>query len=282
MFIFDNQEVKLYIKKQKLHKKYPFDSAIKHHLIIAIGLAIWIFVFLYFTEPLDVNQLHEDEKLLFLSGYGLIGGFCYLLFLPLQYLILHKNDKKWTVLSELLFLLLFSFCTIVIARLYYLYIIMANDRNPYDLWYMLQNIFLPAIVTILPIIIFGRFAFGKYKNKQIEAKKIEIKGEGNYEGLRLFLNDVISIQSSDNYVEVFYVVGKDLKKTLIRNKLSVIADEFPALLRTHRSYLINPYHFLQWKTANSKLFVLLFHHIKVPVSRTYQKEVKAVLNSTTE
>lgn len=93
---------------------------------------------------------------------------------------------------------------------------------------------------------------------------------------------MISIQSSDNYVEVFYVVGKDLKKTLIRNKLSVIADEFPALLRTHRSYLINPYHFLQWKTEKSKLFVLLFHHTKVPVSKTNQKEVKVVLNSTTE
>ena len=265
-----------------MRKKYPFDSAIKHHIIIAIGLAIWIFVFLYFTEPLDVNQLYDDEKLLFLTGYSLIGGFCYLLFLPIQYVILHKNDENWTVLSELLFLFLFCFFTIAISRVYYLYIIMVNEVNPYDLWYMLKSIFLPAIATILPIIIFGRFAFGKYKNKQIEAKKIEIKGEGNYEGLRLFLNDIISIQSSDNYVEVFYVVGKDLKKTLIRTKLSAIADEFPALLRTHRSYLINPYHFLQWKTENSKLFVLLFHHIKVPVSRTYQKEVKAVLNSTTE
>jgi hypothetical protein len=43
---------------------------------------------------------------------------------------------------------------------------MANEINSYDLWYMLKSIFLPAIATILPIIIFGRFAFGKYKNKQ--------------------------------------------------------------------------------------------------------------------
>ena len=264
-----------------MHKKYPFDFSLKHHLIIAFGLAIWIFVFLYFTEPLDVNQLYEDEKLIFLAGYSLIGGLCYLLFLPFQYIIFNKNNKTWSLLSEMLFLFLFSICTITIARLYYLYIIMANDRNPYDLWYMLTNIFLPAIATILPIIIFGRFAFGKYREKQTEAKKIEIKGEGNYEGLRLYLNDVISIQSSDNYVEVFYVVGKDLKKTLIRNKLSAIADEFPALLRTHRSYLINPLHFEQWKTEKGKLFVVLFHHIEVPVSRTYQNEAKTTLNSTT-
>ena len=147
---------------------------------------------------------------------------------------------------------------------------------------MLQSIFFPSLLTILPINIFRRFAFGKYKNKKTESQKIEIKGEGNYEGLRLFFKDIICIQSSDNYIEIFYVSGNELKKNLIRNKLSVIADEFPELLRTHRSYLINPFHFLQWKTEKSKLFVVLFHHIEVPVSRTYQSDVKTVLNSTTE
>ncbi|WP_397446510.1 LytTR family DNA-binding domain-containing protein [Polaribacter sp. R77954] len=265
-----------------MNRKYPFDPSLKHHGIVALGLYLWIFVFLYFTEPLDVHEFYDDEKLIFLLGYSFIGGFCYLLFLPVQYIIFKRNHKKWTVFSEFLFLFIFSFCAISIARLYYLHVIMANERNPYELWYMLKTIFLPAIATILPIIIFGRFAFGKYKDKQTEAKKIEIKGEGNYEGLRLFLNDIICIQSSDNYIEVFYINGAQLKKTLIRNKLSVIADEFPELLRTHRSYLMNPYHFLQWKTEKSKLFVILFHHIEVPVSRTYQNNVKRVLNSTTE
>lgn len=266
----------------KLNKKYPFDSSIKHHIIIAFSLAIWIFIFLFFTEPLDVNTLNDNDKPIFFTGYGLIGGLSYLLFLPFQYFIFKKNDNKWTVKSEILFLFIFCFCAVTVARLFYSYVIMANDRNPYDLWYMLKSIFLPALLTILPILVLGRFAFGKYKDKKTEAQKIEIKGEGNYEGLRLFFNDIISIQSSDNYIEVFYLSGNDLKKTLIRNKLSVIADEFPAFLRTHRSYLINPFHFLQWKTENSKLFIVLFHHIEVPVSRTYQNDVKVILNSTTE
>lgn len=264
-----------------MNRKYPFDPSIKNHLIIALSLAIWIFIFLYYTEPLDVHEFREEEKLLFLSGYGLIGGFCYIFFLPFQYFLFKKSNNNWTILYEFIFLFILSFLTILIARLFYLYIIMANERNPYTLWYMLKSIFLPALATILPIIIFGRFAFGKYKNKKTEAEKIEIKGEGNYEGLRLFLNDVICIQSSDNYVEVFYLSQKELKKSLIRNRLSVVADEFPQFLRTHRSYLINPFHFSQWKTEKSKLFVMLFHHIEVPVSRTYQNDVKAVLNSTT-
>ncbi|PQJ78327.1 LytTR family DNA-binding domain-containing protein [Polaribacter porphyrae] len=265
-----------------LNRKYPFDPSLKHHIIIALGLAVWIFVFLYYTEPLDVGEFRDEEKFSFLIGYSCIGGLSYLLFLPFQYLILKKSANNWTIFNEFLFLFTFSICTITVSRLFYLYVVMANERNPYGLWYMLISIFLPAIATILPIIIFGRFAFGKYKNKQTEAKKIEIKGEGNYEGLRLFFNDIICIQSSDNYIEVFYLNGNELKKTLIRNKLSVIADEFPELLRTHRSYIINPYHFLQWKTERGKLFAELTTSIFTPISNTYKNEVKSILNSTTE
>lgn len=158
---------------------------------------------------------------------------------------------------------------------------MANDRNPYDLWYMLKSIYLPAIITILPIIIIGRYGFGKYKHKKLEAQKIEIKGEGNYEGLRLLLNELISIQSSDNYIEVYYISGNALKKTLIRNKLSVIDEEFSELLRTHRSFLINPFHFQTWKTEKGKHNIILSHNIEVPISKTYLETVKATLNFAT-
>jgi hypothetical protein len=265
-----------------LNKKYPFDPSIKHHLIIALGLAIWIFMFLYFTEPLDVSEFQKSEKLIYLPLYGLLGAFCYLVFLPIQNYIYIKNNQNWFVKSELLFFLIFILVSIFSARIFYLYVIVLGEQYPYTFWYHLKTVLIPAFSTILPIIIFGRFAFGKYKNKQTEARKIEIKGEGNYEGLRLFLNDLICIQSSDNYVEVFYLSGTKLKKSLIRNKLYALADEFPQLLRIHRAHIINPFHFSQWKTTNSKLFVLLSHHIEVPVSRTYQKDVKAVLNSTTE
>ena len=274
--------MKLFLFIKHLKKKYPFDASLKHHLIIALGLAVWIFVFLYFTEPLDVAEFYKSEKLIYLPLYGLLGGFCYLLFLPIQYFMYKRNNENWFVQSELLFFLIFILGCTISARALYLFVIVANEPNPYTLGYHLKAILLPAFSTILPIIIFGRFAFGKYKNKKTEALKIEIKGEGNYEGLRLFFNDLICIQSSDNYIEVFYISGGQLKKNLIRNKLSVIADEFPDLLRTHRSYLMNPFHFLQWKTEKSKLFVVLFHHIEVPVSRTYQNDVKAILNSTTE
>ena len=264
-----------------MKKTYPFDNSIKSHVIIAISLAIWVFVFLYFTEPLDVNQFSEREKLIFLPGYGLVAGCCYLLFLPLQHFLYKSNNNLWTLLNEIIFLLTFCVFSITIARLFYVYIIMANDRNPYELWFMLKSIFIHAITTILPIIIIGRFGLGKYKQKRLEDQKIEIKGEGNYEGIRLLVNDLISIQSSDNYIEVFYVSGNTLKKTLIRNKLSNIDEEFSELIRTHRSFVINPFHFQTWKTEKGKHVIILSYNIQVPISKTYLETVKVALNFTT-
>jgi DNA-binding LytR/AlgR family response regulator len=264
-----------------LKRLFPFDPLLKNHLLISLLLAIWVFVFLYFTEPLDVNEFSERQKLIYLPGYGLLAGLCYLLFLPIQNYLYKKEQENWSLRSEIIFLLSFSMLSIALARSYYLYVIMADEPNPHTFWYMFKAILLPAIATILPIIVIGRFAFGKYHEKRIEDQKIEIKGEGNYEGLRLQLNEVISIQSSDNYIEVFYISTHTLKKTLIRNTLSSIAEDFPELIRAHRSYVINPFHFQQWKTDNGKLSILLNYDVEVPISKTYQKAVKGAIQSAT-
>lgn len=264
-----------------MKNKYPFDPALKHHLIIAFCIAIWIFVFLYFTEPFDVNELNNNEKLTYLPGYGFIGGLLYLLSLPFQYFIYKKNKANWYVTTELLLLSFFTLFSIVLIRLFYMQFVVHWHPNAHDLYYHIKSIILPALLTILPIIVIGRFAFGKYHEKKLEDQKIEIKGEGNYESLNLHLNNLIAVQSSDNYIEVFYISNNTLKKSLIRNKLSVIADSFPELLRTHRSYIINPYHFQQWKTEKGRHSLLLSNAIEVPISKTYLEVTKTTLNFAT-
>lgn len=263
-------------------KTYPFDSSIKHHLLVALALAIWIFIFLYFTEPLDVHEFSHTQKLTYLPLYGLLGAFCYIAMLPLQQFLYKKTAKVWSLKNEILFNSVFIIFSFIVVRSFYLYVIMADERNPYTLDYYAIRIFIPAILTILPIVLAGRWALGKYKNKRLEDSKIEIQGEGNYESLRLLFNDIICIQSSDNYIEVSFLDAGTLKKQLIRNKLSVIETSFPELVRTHRSFLINSYHFQSWKTDNGKLGLMLSNDIFVPISKTYATAVKAVIHSTTK
>ncbi len=243
---------------------------------------VWVFVFLYFTEPLDVGELTNEEKLIYLPIYGLFNSFCYALTLPFQYWWWKRNKKQWLLVSEVIQLLILITSAFVVSRLVYYYIVIGAHPNAYSIRYFATNIYLPAIATILPIIVIGRWSFGKYKEKQLEDKKIEIHGAGNYESLRLHLSDLICIQSADNYVEITYLEQGELKKQLIRNKLSEVETSRPELVRTHRSFLVNPAHFKQWKTGNRKLILVLSSDIEIPVSKSHQQAVETAVNSTTE
>ncbi len=265
-----------------MKKSYPFDPSLKHHLLIALGLVIWVFVFLYFTKPLDVTEFGPREQLIYLPLYGVFASLCYLASLPFQYWLYKRQGQKWSVGSELgqfFFLFVFAF---VVVRVVYFYIVMDSNPYSYTILYFFTSIYLPAVLTIFPIVAAGRWSFGKYKEKKLEEQKIEIKGTGNYESLRLALNDLICIQSSDNYVEVTYKEEGDIKKQLIRNKLAAVEAARPELMRAHRSYLINPYHFKQWRTGNRKVNVVLTSDMEVPVSKTYQEAVETAVNSATE
>lgn len=264
-----------------MRNTYPFDPSIRHHLIIALGLAIWIFIFLFFTEPLDVGQLGDTEKLKFLPIYGVFGALGYLLCLPIQSWLAQK-EGAWIIRSEILFMISLILMGFIAAWLVYFYVVVNADPYAYSIFYFAKAIYLPAGLTVFPILAIGRWSFGKYKEKQLENEKIEIHGLGNFEGLRLQWKDLICIQSSDNYVEVFFKEGEKLKTQLIRNKLSVVEEQVPELIRTHRSFLVNPIHFKQWKTGNRKLLIQLSEGIEVPVSKTYQERLKAAVNFTTE
>ena len=267
------------ILKAILQSTYPLDPKLKHHLILALGLAVWIFLFLYLTEPLDVNEFAAKEKLIYLPLYGTLGAIVYLFTLPFQGYIISRSST-WTLGKELLWFGAFCILAFLAVRGFYLYGVMEGHPNSYGLGYFTTHIFLPASLTILPIVLLSRWAFGKYHSKQLDKQKITIPGEGKMEGLRLHWEHIVYLQSADNYVEVYYLDGNTLKTQLLRNTLSNIAGQIPDLLRTHRSYLINPLHFQTWATTSGKALLQLSHGETVPVSKSYLPSVKNALQFT--
>lgn len=262
--------------------KYPFDPSLKNHFWLALGLAIWVFTFLYFTEPLDVKELANRQQLIYLPMYGIAAAISYCAMLPVQRGLHKLNKTQWTIKEEALFFLIFIGSGLILSRSVYLYLVVYGQPNPHTLGYFTKAIFLPAAATIFPIVAIGRWALGKYKTKQLEKRKIEIKGEGNYEGIRLLLDDLICVQSSDNYVEISFLDNGNLKKQLIRTKLSTVENEHMELLRTHRSFLVNPYHFQRYKTVNGKQGLQLSSAIFIPISKTYATSIKTALQLTTK
>jgi DNA-binding LytR/AlgR family response regulator len=130
---------------------------------------------------------------------------------------------------------------------------------------------------MLPMMIFLRWMFGDKTSTEIisvepKEKNIVIKGENKAEVLHLTAAELVFIESANNYIKVHYLLQDELQSELFRNKISVLQEEFPFLLKTHRSFLINPVHFLEWKRESSQTILILKPGVtEIPVSKTYKK-----------
>ena len=102
--------------------------------------------------------------------------------------------------------------------------------------------------------------------------KITLRGEHSLDVLQLDWTDLICVKSANNYVEVYYQRAGQLHKKLLRATSKSIQQDLPKLKRVHRSYLINPLHFVEWRSK--KLIVLT--HLEVPVSQSYQGQLRTL------
>ena len=60
-----------------------------------------------------------------------------------------------------------------------------------------------------------------------------------------------------------------LEKKLLRTTLKKAQIQLPQLVKVHRSHLINPIHFKEWKNANT----LILTHTEVPISKNFKKNI---------
>lgn len=263
-----------------MKKEYPLNKNIKNHLLLGITLCLWVFVFLFFAEPFDIHKFTTTEKLIFLPVYGVIQGICYCL--PIWYQNKFKNSV-WRVKNELIFIVLMIVVGFGINFLFYKNIVAYNEPDTYEYYHYFKWIYAPALAIILPFIIIGRYVMGKFFENEIKTdkKKIIIKGKGKYDLIILHMDELVFIHSSDNYVDVFFIEKNILKKKTLRETLSGLEKSFTFLMKTHRSFLINPNHFKQFKIENKKLYIDIGFGKKIPVSRNLQTSIKSKLPITT-
>ena len=97
-------------------------------------------------------------------------------------------------------------------------------------------------------------------------ENFKILGKGKFNQIKLKFSDLIYVKGADNYVEVHYLENQSLKQKLIRCTIKEIKKEVPELIQTHRSYLMNPTHFISWKNRNNISLTM----VQITVSETYR------------
>lgn len=125
----------------------------------------------------------------------------------------------------------------------------------------------------------------KELRKQIERDEtvlqkayIQILDEKGEMRLSVRRENLVLIESADNYVCVHYLNGDKIKKTMVRNTLGRVAEHLNGsrIVRCHRSYMINLDHAKVMHRDKEGVFIELGIEgvPDIPISRTYADNVR--------
>ena len=107
---------------------------------------------------------------------------------------------------------------------------------------------------------------------------IELNSENESDNFSILVSEIVFFKSADNYVEVGFREGDEIKKKMIRNTLKNIENQlrgFNNFIRTHRSSIVNiQYIHKLHKNFNTYWLTLDETRETVPVSRQYLLAVK--------
>lgn len=222
--------------------------------------------FLVLIAPFDTSDLSFKVRLMLLPPYGLIFAVVYMVGIALQQW-LYSRYKQWTLGFELLLFGLIYILGMIGCYAYYKTDII-NGLFSFSKFAL--EVYLPILIIISTILVFGRWYISRPSKKTKE--KVVVRGDSKMEVLQIDPSMILAASSAQNYVEVYYLQGDVQQSQVLRKTLKKVQEELPHLVRVHRSHLINPDHFVQWKGTQH----LLIGTLEIPISKTYRSVIDAL------
>lgn len=277
---------------------YPFYEDTIQALKISCGIGVFISLFCYLFRPIGLDEL-DDISLL---GFGLVSftvcGF-YMIILPL-FLPKILTTRNWNIIKEIIWVILIN-VSLAFSNYFYLgYVFNAGYAFKWSIFlFVLTWTVAIAIIPAIAIIFYKQiFVYRKIVKEveKIDAKLIAkghmflynqatvltIHSDNKNEALTIDANDLLFIASAGNYIEVFHLKGEhEIRKSLVRNNISRVEKDlkqFNAIIRCHRSYIINlnRVHRIKGNLQGYQLFLKNTEQ-HVPVSRSYTKVIQKVV-----
>jgi len=243
-------------------------------------LVVFVFsvIFLNVFQPFNIARWYSDSGVIQffrLSSYGFV--------IAIVFLFTQFPLRKFFKLYEFKFKTYLLWLVIEFALINLAYIFLygnpignfMNDLG-FSLKYTLLSIWLPYSFAILIVY---------YKNqrdeietlktkaiKPIEKRLLVFKDENGKIKFSVQANDLLLLESTDNYVSVFYILQNKVQRKLLRNTLKNMEEMLKenAIVRCHRSFMVNPANVEFMQKEGKKLKLKLNHFDKqIPVSEKY-------------
>ncbi len=273
------------------NKPYPFNNDLKHNTKVIFFLSVGVFVFLFLFQPLQIDDLETRDKYFLVIGLGVIT----FLSLSLNLLILPSlfpkilNGSSWNIKKEIFWDLWILFTISVGYYLYY----KALDIMVFGFEIIIKLILI-AIIPTLILITLNRHRLLRFhlkmanalntklqENKSIDEKLVHFISDYQKDNLSLRVNLILFIRSANNYIEIFWKEGSEIKNQLVRCSLTKAEDlliDYKFIFKCHRSYLANSKH-IDKIEGSSQGYRLYFENVDfhVPVSKNYVHKLQELI-----
>ena len=252
---------------------------------------IFVATFLLLFKPFqDIFLL---DKPLISVGFGLVVS----LILAINHLLITKvlpvNLKKWTIGKSILWTLFDVVMIIIGVFIYKNYWSGFENFTWKGLWDIGYTTLLLAIIPVMiSTILLENWILRRNLEKAsqfqqsvintatpaIETDLLTLHAENGNEWLKIRTSSLVYLESTDNYVSIYYREKDRIQKKLLRSTLTNIEAQIHQtyIRRCHRSYMVN-LHQIKYVDGNSRGLQLqmLDTDKHIPVSRKY---VKTILN----
>lgn len=259
-------------------------SSLDKNIRSALGLALLMTLFLIFAlnflEPFTIrNDAFDLWFAILISGYGIISGII-LLFNELcifPFLLKYLPPKYQFFAKQTGHLLILAFGVYLYSN--FLHVLFPVYHFP--AFSYLQALEKTLLLGILP---FGAWVLYQYFQarqkhsfqQQLPSGILHLQGFQGKDWLRISLQQLLFIESSDNYVMIHYIEGQKINRKLLRGSLKHFENQLADLpiQRCHHSYMVNLLivSHIEGNLKGMKLHLLHGEQV-IPVSRKYAANI---------
>lgn len=288
-----------------LQNPYPLKSA-KSMYTSFVFISTFIVLFLIIFEPWGISFWQNAYKYYYLSGYGLLTLIVLIVFYQISSLFIkEENWKVWKEISSIVAIVsIISICNIIYST-----VVGIMDFN---ITLMLKIVVATFLLAFFPAIIgtiinYNRYNIHNLKNaeninkiieenrhiQQIKEEKSNINqsihlnliAENGKDCIKIIVNDLLYIETADNYSKIVFIENNQLKNILFRCNLKQIESQnnFSFIARCHRSFIINLKHSINIE-GNAQGYKIHLNQCdeKIPVSRNYSQTILEKLKQLDE
>lgn len=273
----------------KGNKKIPEYFINQRNTIIQIVFTtIFAFVFINIYKPFGSQNWFNITKLQFFLYSGLLVIQGMLVVLVSRVLLFRIKQKRAITIRG--YAVMIALEIVVMAAFYATYekLIVKDWRTFSSLWLVAgEN---TSLILLIPYLISSLYFAWQDKKRNLEQLLKEKTAAGpaafipfydEKDALKLTIksSDLFYLESTDNYVTIYYSDGNTTKKFLLRNSLKRMEEmlrKYP-VIRCHRSFMVNISQIKAIRKGKKgyEIEMDLPDHRTLPVTKTYEPDVKA-------